>query len=76
MINSSPDPVTVQMAMAFDSDFAHLFEVKDRQFSKKGTIIRRAYDDHVELIYRREAYERRTVIRWGRTSISSIPPVV
>src|SRR4029453_13532007 len=48
--------------MTFDADFADLFEVKDKQLTKRGTISRRGRSHEVDLIYQREDFERRTIV--------------
>jgi glycogen debranching enzyme len=63
VLNSGREEIVIELSMAFDADFADLFEVKDQQLIKKGTISRRMRGQEVELIYRREDFERRTIIR-------------
>jgi glycogen debranching enzyme len=41
VINSGREEIVVELSMTFDADFADLFEVKDRQLTKRGTISRR-----------------------------------
>jgi glycogen debranching enzyme len=62
VINSGREEMVIELSMNFDADFADLFEVKDRQLTKKGTISRRVHSQHVELIYQREDFERRTIV--------------
>jgi glycogen debranching enzyme len=62
VINSGREEMVVELSMNFDADFADLFEVKDRQLTKKGTISRRVHSQHVELSYQREDFERRTIV--------------
>ena len=62
VINSGREEMVVELSMNFDADFADVFEVKDRQFTKKGTISRRVHSQQVELIYQREDFERRTIV--------------
>ncbi len=63
VINSGREEIAVELSITFDADFADLFEVKDKQLTKKGTISRRVGSQQVELIYRREDFERRTKVR-------------
>jgi glycogen debranching enzyme/putative sterol carrier protein len=60
--NHDAVPVTLEVAMAADSDFADLFEVKDAM-QKQGRSYRRAEDDRLVLGYEREQYRRETWIR-------------
>jgi glycogen debranching enzyme len=62
VLNSGREEIDIELSMAFDADFADLFEVKNKQLIKKGTIFRRVRGQAVELIYRREDFERRTII--------------
>jgi glycogen debranching enzyme len=62
VINSGREEMVIELSMNFDADFADLFEVKDRQLTKKGTISRRVHSQRVELIYQREDFERRTIV--------------
>ena len=62
VINSGREEMVVELSMNFDADFADVFELKDRQLTKKGTISRRVHSHQVELIYRREDFERRTIV--------------
>src|SRR5829696_3262609 len=62
VINSGREEMVIGLSMNFDADFADLFEVKDKQLTKKGTISRRVHSQHVELIYQREDFERRTIV--------------
>lgn len=62
VLNSGHDTAVVELSIFFDADFADLFEVKDQRLSKKGQVVRRVLDHQVELVYRREDYERRTVV--------------
>jgi glycogen debranching enzyme len=62
VINSGCEEIVIELSMTFDADFADLFEVKNKQLIKKGIISRRVSGEEVELIYRREDFERRTVI--------------
>ena len=63
VINSGREEIAIELSITFDADFADLFELKDKQLTKKGTISRRVRDQEVELIYRREDFERRTTVR-------------
>ncbi len=60
--NCGRSVVVVELAVAFDADFADLFEVKDRQLRKKARVLRRVDGSRVALTYRRQDYLRRTVI--------------
>ena len=62
MINSGREEIVVELSMTFDADFADLFEVKDKQLTKRGTISRRVRSHEVELSYQREDFERRTIV--------------
>jgi glycogen debranching enzyme len=62
VINSGREEMVIELSMNFDAGFADLFEVKDKQLTKKGTISRRVHSRHVELIYQREDFVRRTVV--------------
>jgi glycogen debranching enzyme/putative sterol carrier protein len=62
--NHDATPVTVELALAADSDFADLFQVKDDTVQEKpGTTYRRAEPDRLVLGYVRESYRRETWIR-------------
>ena len=41
VLNSGREEIVIELSMAFDADFADLFEVKNKQLVKKGTISRR-----------------------------------
>ncbi len=60
--NSGLDELVVDVSVHFDADFADIFEVKDRELSKKGTVSRHVHSDRVELVYQREDFVRRTVV--------------
>jgi glycogen debranching enzyme len=62
VINSGRAEIVIGLSMIFDADFADLFEVKSKQLIKKGIISHRVRGQEVELIYRREDFERRTVV--------------
>ena len=62
VINSGREEIVVELSMTFDADFADLFEVKDRQLTKRGTISRRVRSHEIELSYQREDFERRTIV--------------
>jgi glycogen debranching enzyme len=70
VLNSGREEIVIELSMAFDADFADLFEVKNKQLVKKGTISRRVRGQAVELIYRREDFERRTIIRSDGAQLS------
>ena len=62
MINSGREEIVIELSMSFDADFADLFEVKSKQLIKERIISRRVSGQDVELIYRREDFERRTIV--------------
>jgi glycogen debranching enzyme len=62
VINSGREAMVIELSMNFDADFADLFEIKEKQLTKKGTISRRVHSQRVELIYQREDFERRTIV--------------
>jgi glycogen debranching enzyme len=70
VINSAREEVVLQLLLMFEADFADIFEVKDRQLSKKGTISRCVRGDEVELMYRREDFVRRTVVHADGATLS------
>jgi glycogen debranching enzyme len=72
VLNSGREEIVIELSMAFDADFADLFEVKDQQLVKKGAISRRMRSQEVELIYRREDFERRTIIRADGARLSQV----
>ena len=61
VLNHDERPVDLEIRIEAASDFADLFEVKDA-LTKKGEYFRRADDGRLVLGYRRETYERRTII--------------
>ncbi|MGA2837875.1 MAG: glycogen debranching N-terminal domain-containing protein [Acidimicrobiales bacterium] len=61
ILNHSADPVDLEVRIEADSDFADLFEVKDA-LRKKGTYERSAEGGYLRLTYRRQSFERETVI--------------
>lgn len=61
VLNHDEQPVDLKIRLEADSDFADLFEVKDA-LRKKGEYFRAATDGQLVLGYRRESYERRTII--------------
>jgi glycogen debranching enzyme len=70
VLNSGREEIVIELSMAFDADFADLFEVKNKQLIKTGTISRRVSGQSVELIYRREDFERRTTIQADGAQLS------
>jgi glycogen debranching enzyme len=70
VLNSGREEIVIELSMAFDADFADLFEVKNKQLIKKGTISRRLRGKAVELIYRREDFERRTIVHADSARLS------
>ncbi|HET9655789.1 MAG TPA: glycogen debranching N-terminal domain-containing protein [Kineosporiaceae bacterium] len=57
-------PLSVQLDLLFDADFADVFEVKDR-LAKSGRMYRQVGADHVLLGYRRDGFVRETRISAG-----------
>jgi glycogen debranching enzyme len=70
LINSGREEAVLQLLLTFEADFADIFEVKDRQFTKKGTISRWVKGEEVELVYQREDFIRRTVIHAKGATLS------
>jgi glycogen debranching enzyme len=60
--NSGLDEVVVDVSIWFDADFADVFEVKDKELSKKGRVTRRVFSDRVVLTYRRKSFVRETTV--------------
>jgi glycogen debranching enzyme len=54
LINHDKKPVDLEIRLEADSDFADLFEVKDK-LEKKGTLLRRVEDETLVLAYKRES---------------------
>jgi glycogen debranching enzyme len=61
ILNHENEPITLEVRLDADSDFADLFEVKDA-LEKKGTFYRQVDGDGLTLGYRRETYVRETRI--------------
>jgi glycogen debranching enzyme len=61
VLNHDGKPVDLEIRLEAASDFADLFEVKDA-LKKKGEYFQHAEDGRLVLGYRRETYERRTII--------------
>jgi len=61
IVNHDHQPVTVRVHLDAASDFADLFEVKD-QLAKKGELYRKVDHGRLLLGYRRESFQRETVI--------------
>ena len=61
--NHDAVPVTLEVSLAADADFADLFEVKDAVHEKQGRTYRRTDPDRLVLGYEREMYRRETWIR-------------
>jgi glycogen debranching enzyme len=70
VINSGREEIVIELSMTFDSDFADLFEVKNKQLIKRGVISRHVSGQEVELLYRREDFERRTIIHADNARLS------
>jgi glycogen debranching enzyme len=62
--NHSDRPQTVTIEVEYGSDFADLFEVKDK-IPKRGVLGRELGPSQVTLTYRRDAYRRDTVIEFS-----------
>jgi glycogen debranching enzyme len=63
VLNHGTEPIQPEIAIAFDADFADLFEVKDATIEKPGKTFNRVDDDMVVLGYERAGYIRETWIR-------------
>jgi glycogen debranching enzyme len=61
ILNHDDQPIKLDIKIEADSDFADLFEVKDA-LKKKGAYSRRVQTGRLVLTYRRETFERETVI--------------
>jgi glycogen debranching enzyme len=61
IVNHQQTPVELTVRMDIDSDFADLFDVKD-VLAKRGTYYRRVEDGALRLGYRRETFQRETLI--------------
>ncbi len=61
LTNHSREPMDLEVRLEAAADFADLFEVKDK-LEKKGELYRRVADHQLVLGYRRERFERQTVI--------------
>src|SRR5712675_859958 len=59
--NHSRKPMELEVRLEAAADFADLFEVKDK-LEKKGELCRRVTDHQLVLGYRRERFERHTLI--------------
>jgi glycogen debranching enzyme len=70
VINSGREEIVIELSMTFDADFADLFEVKNKQLIKQGVISRHVSGQEVELLYRREDFERRTIIHADNARLS------
>ncbi len=64
--NHNPRPVSLEVALYFECDFADLFEVKAEKIEKKGQILHQIDEEGQALrfIYRRDGFERQTVIEF------------
>jgi glycogen debranching enzyme len=60
--NHSKKPKTLALRLEVGSDFADLFEMKDKLLKKKGTLYRRLDKGRLTLGYRRERFVRETWI--------------
>src|SRR5467141_198255 len=61
LANHCRKPMELEVRIEAAADFADLFEVKDK-LEKKGELYRRVTDGQLVLGYRREGFERQTVI--------------
>jgi glycogen debranching enzyme len=61
LANHCRKPMELEVRLEAAADFADLFEVKDK-LEKKGELYRRVTDGQLVLGYRREGFERQTVI--------------
>jgi glycogen debranching enzyme len=62
LTNHGVEPLSLELSVLFDADFADLFEVKDR-LRKVGQMYRRVGHGQVTLGYRRDDFSRETVVR-------------
>jgi glycogen debranching enzyme len=62
LTNHRTEPLSVELSMLFDADFADLFEVKD-QLRKQGRLDVRTGDGEATLCYERGDFRRETVVR-------------
>ena len=69
IVNHDRQPVTLRVHLEAASDFADLFEVKDK-LAKKGELYRKIDNGHLLLGYRRDGFRRETIIS------SSVPAEV
>ncbi len=61
VVNHDKQPVDLQIRLEAAADFADLFEVKDK-LAKKGTLYRSVDGDRLTLGYRRDSFQRETLI--------------
>jgi glycogen debranching enzyme len=61
IFNHAKEPVDLDVRLEADCDFADLFEVKDK-LEKKGELYRKAEGGKLTLGYRREAFQRETIV--------------
>ncbi len=61
IVNHDRQPVTLKVHLEAASDFADLFEVKDK-LAKKGELYHKVDNGHLLLGYRRDSFRRETVI--------------
>jgi len=64
LINHDRNAMDLEVRIEADADFADLFEVKDK-LAKKGETYRRVEDGRLVFGYRREAFQRETVVTAG-----------
>jgi glycogen debranching enzyme len=70
VINSAREEAVLKLLLIFEADFADIFQVKDRQLRKKGSISRWLRGREVELVYQREDFVRRTVVHAEGATLS------
>jgi glycogen debranching enzyme len=67
IVNHAKEPVDLKVRIEVDSDFADLFEVKDK-LKKKGRLYRKATPGGLTLGYQRDEFQRETVITSTETA--------
>jgi glycogen debranching enzyme len=61
ILNHDEQPVDLEVRIEAESDFADLFEVKDA-LKKKGSYDAQVDNSHLRLVYKRDTFQRETVI--------------
>jgi glycogen debranching enzyme len=59
--NHDKQPIDLEVKLEVDADFADLFEVKDK-LAKKGQLYKKVTDGSLTLGYKRETFDRKTII--------------